>query len=127
MHMKTHFPTISFYLNLQINNFLKTARLIYTIYINIAALGTSLCFINFLGQVDPTQQVEDKDSTDDDEAADAATEQAREVGGRSKRASFAVPRSEANSDSGEAPGGSLSDCDGSASTSVAGMRFYSFQ
>ena len=27
MHMKTHFSTISFYLNLQINNFFKTARL----------------------------------------------------------------------------------------------------
>ena len=28
MHMKTHFSTVSFYLNLQINNFFKTARLI---------------------------------------------------------------------------------------------------
>ena len=28
MHMKTHFSTISFYLNLQINNFFKMARLI---------------------------------------------------------------------------------------------------
>ena len=29
MHMKTHLSTISFYLNLQINHFFKTIRLIY--------------------------------------------------------------------------------------------------
>ena len=32
MHMKTHFSTISFYLNLQINNFFKMTRLIIYIY-----------------------------------------------------------------------------------------------
>ena len=35
MHMKTHFSTISFYLNLQINNFFKMTRLMYIYVIHI--------------------------------------------------------------------------------------------
>ena len=38
MHMKTHFSTISFYLNLQINNFFKTARLMNISWANTIAI-----------------------------------------------------------------------------------------
>ena len=50
MHMETHFSTISFYLNLQIKNFFKMARLIYiSIYFyNNISDNLSICQYPYL-------------------------------------------------------------------------------